>query len=160
MNDNLFHINVTNIKVPVMSIAVPLVIISVRVVFAGISQFCFTLIMLKKEEKLPFQWLTTELTKKRCVLCNKICVFMYLCDCFALFNQYLTEMIFFSQSLIQNDVDLLDTRKHCDKGNLRVKPTKGTAVFWYNYLSDGRGEYIALLYCILQHHNFANHICC
>ncbi|XP_065120645.1 transmembrane prolyl 4-hydroxylase isoform X2 [Paramisgurnus dabryanus] len=42
-------------------------------------------------------------------------------------------------SLIQNDVDLLDTRKHCDKGNLRVKPTKGTAVFWYNYLSDGRG---------------------
>ncbi|XP_062400561.1 transmembrane prolyl 4-hydroxylase isoform X2 [Sardina pilchardus] len=42
-------------------------------------------------------------------------------------------------SLIQNDVDLLDTRKNCDKGNLRVKPTKGTAVFWYNYLSDGRG---------------------
>ncbi|KAG9333868.1 hypothetical protein JZ751_010019 [Albula glossodonta] len=42
-------------------------------------------------------------------------------------------------SLIQNDVDLLDTRKHCDKGNLRVKPTKGTAVFWYNYLSDGKG---------------------
>lgn len=42
-------------------------------------------------------------------------------------------------SLIQNDVDLLDTRKHCDKGNLRVKPVKGTAVFWYNYLSDGRG---------------------
>ncbi len=45
-----------------------------------------------------------------------------------------------SQSLIQNDVDLLDTRKHCDKGNLRVKPIKGTAVFWYNYLSDGRGN--------------------
>lgn len=44
-----------------------------------------------------------------------------------------------SQSLIQNDVDLLDTRKNCDKGNLRVKPTKGTAVFWYNYLSDGQG---------------------
>ncbi|TRY55010.1 hypothetical protein DNTS_020751, partial [Danionella cerebrum] len=42
-------------------------------------------------------------------------------------------------SLIQNDVDLLDTRKHCDKGNLRVKPVKGMAVFWYNYLSDGRG---------------------
>ncbi|XP_061074932.1 transmembrane prolyl 4-hydroxylase isoform X1 [Conger conger] len=42
-------------------------------------------------------------------------------------------------SLIQNDVDLLDTRKHCDKGNLRVQPTKGTAVFWYNYLSDGKG---------------------
>uniref|UniRef100_A0A667X0S4 Prolyl 4-hydroxylase, transmembrane n=1 Tax=Myripristis murdjan TaxID=586833 RepID=A0A667X0S4_9TELE len=42
-------------------------------------------------------------------------------------------------SLIQNDVDLLDTRKNCDKSNLRVKPTKGTAVFWYNYLSDGKG---------------------
>ncbi|XP_028680090.1 transmembrane prolyl 4-hydroxylase-like [Erpetoichthys calabaricus] len=42
-------------------------------------------------------------------------------------------------SLIQNDVDLLDTRKHCDKGNLRVKPTQGTAIFWYNYLSDGKG---------------------
>ncbi|XP_058488663.1 transmembrane prolyl 4-hydroxylase [Solea solea] len=41
--------------------------------------------------------------------------------------------------LIQNDVDLLDTRRNCDKSNLRVKPTKGTAVFWYNYLSDGRG---------------------
>ncbi|XP_041837407.1 transmembrane prolyl 4-hydroxylase [Melanotaenia boesemani] len=42
-------------------------------------------------------------------------------------------------SLIQNDVDLLDTRRNCDKSNLRVKPIKGTAVFWYNYLSDGRG---------------------
>uniref|UniRef100_A0A8D0GG24 Transmembrane prolyl 4-hydroxylase n=1 Tax=Sphenodon punctatus TaxID=8508 RepID=A0A8D0GG24_SPHPU len=42
-------------------------------------------------------------------------------------------------SLIQNDVDLRDTRKHCDKGNLRVKPQQGTAVFWYNYLSDGQG---------------------
>lgn len=42
-------------------------------------------------------------------------------------------------SLIQNDVDLLDTRRNCDKSNLRVIPTKGTAVFWYNYLSDGRG---------------------
>ncbi|KAL4630677.1 hypothetical protein GN956_G15949 [Arapaima gigas] len=42
-------------------------------------------------------------------------------------------------SLIQNDVDLLDTRKNCDKGNLRVKPAKGTAVLWYNYLSDGKG---------------------
>lgn len=44
-----------------------------------------------------------------------------------------------SQSLIQNDVDLRDTRKNCDKGNLRVKPQQGTAVFWYNYLSDGEG---------------------
>ncbi|RXM32049.1 Transmembrane prolyl 4-hydroxylase [Acipenser ruthenus] len=42
-------------------------------------------------------------------------------------------------SLIQNDVDLLDTRKHCDKGNLRVKPSQGTALLWYNYLSDGKG---------------------
>ncbi|PKK26451.1 WD repeat-containing protein 6 [Columba livia] len=42
-------------------------------------------------------------------------------------------------SLIQNDVDLRDTRKNCDKGNLRVKPQQGTAVFWYNYLSDGEG---------------------
>ncbi|KAJ4927227.1 hypothetical protein JOQ06_014962 [Pogonophryne albipinna] len=42
-------------------------------------------------------------------------------------------------SLIQNDVDLLDTRRNCDKSNLRVKPSKGTAVFWYNYLSDGKG---------------------
>uniref|UniRef100_A0A672H1G6 Prolyl 4-hydroxylase, transmembrane (endoplasmic reticulum) n=1 Tax=Salarias fasciatus TaxID=181472 RepID=A0A672H1G6_SALFA len=39
----------------------------------------------------------------------------------------------------ENEVDLLDTRRNCDKSNLRVKPTKGTAVFWYNYLSDGRG---------------------
>ncbi|XP_063797205.1 transmembrane prolyl 4-hydroxylase isoform X2 [Pseudophryne corroboree] len=42
-------------------------------------------------------------------------------------------------SLIQNDIDLRDTRKHCDKGNLRIKPRQGTAVFWYNYLSDGKG---------------------
>lgn len=44
------------------------------------------------------------------------------------------------QSLIQDDVDLRDTRRHCDKGNLRVKPRQGTAVFWYNYLPDGQGE--------------------
>uniref|UniRef100_A0A3Q2PLY1 Prolyl 4-hydroxylase, transmembrane n=1 Tax=Fundulus heteroclitus TaxID=8078 RepID=A0A3Q2PLY1_FUNHE len=42
-------------------------------------------------------------------------------------------------SLIQDDVDLMDTRRNCGKSNLRVKPTKGMAVFWYNYLSDGRG---------------------
>ncbi|XP_055768695.1 transmembrane prolyl 4-hydroxylase [Salvelinus fontinalis] len=42
-------------------------------------------------------------------------------------------------SLIQNNVDLMDTRKNCNRSNLRVKPTKGTAVFWYNYLSDGQG---------------------
>ncbi|MEE6502262.1 hypothetical protein FKM82_004459 [Ascaphus truei] len=45
-------------------------------------------------------------------------------------------------SLIQNDVDLRDTRKHCDKGNLRIKPRQGTAVFWYNYLSNGKGTYV------------------
>lgn len=28
------------------------------------------------------------------------------------------------QSLIQDDVDLRDTRRHCDKGNLRVKPRR------------------------------------
>lgn len=42
-------------------------------------------------------------------------------------------------SLIQDDVDLRDTRRHCDKGNLRVRPQQGTAVFWYNYLPDGQG---------------------
>ncbi|KAM3620712.1 uncharacterized protein V6R79_000896 [Siganus canaliculatus] len=42
-------------------------------------------------------------------------------------------------SLIRNNVDLMDTRRNCNISNLVVKPTKGTAVFWYNYLSDGRG---------------------
>lgn len=51
-----------------------------------------------------------------------------------------TEVDCVFQCLIQNDVDLLDTRRNCDKSNLRVNPTKGTAVFWYNYLSDGRGR--------------------
>ncbi|XP_007888518.1 transmembrane prolyl 4-hydroxylase [Callorhinchus milii] len=41
--------------------------------------------------------------------------------------------------LIQNDTDLRDTRKNCDRANLRVKPVQGTALFWYNYLSDGEG---------------------
>ncbi|CAL1609349.1 unnamed protein product [Knipowitschia caucasica] len=60
-------------------------------------------------------------------------------------------------SLIQNDVDLLDTRKNCDKSNLRVKPKKGTAVFWYNYLSDGKGwvgeqdEYALHGGCVVTH---------
>ncbi|XP_019957248.1 transmembrane prolyl 4-hydroxylase [Paralichthys olivaceus] len=60
-------------------------------------------------------------------------------------------------SLIQNDVDLLDTRRNCDKSNLRVKPTKGTAVFWYNYLSDGKGwvgeqdEYALHGGCVVTH---------
>ncbi|XP_072437933.1 transmembrane prolyl 4-hydroxylase isoform X2 [Chiloscyllium punctatum] len=42
-------------------------------------------------------------------------------------------------SLIQNDVDLRDTRRNCDQANLLVKPLQGTALFWYNYLSDGEG---------------------
>ncbi|KAM6927973.1 transmembrane prolyl 4-hydroxylase [Xenentodon cancila] len=60
-------------------------------------------------------------------------------------------------SLIQNDVDLLDTRRNCDKSNLRVRPTKGTAVFWYNYLSDGKGwvgeqdEYALHGGCVVTH---------
>uniref|UniRef100_A0A8C7YXD1 Transmembrane prolyl 4-hydroxylase n=1 Tax=Oryzias sinensis TaxID=183150 RepID=A0A8C7YXD1_9TELE len=60
-------------------------------------------------------------------------------------------------SLIQNDVDLLDTRRNCDKSNLRVRPTKGTAVFWYNYLSDGKGwvgeqdEYSLHGGCVVTH---------
>lgn len=59
--------------------------------------------------------------------------------------------------LIQNNVDLLDTRRNCDKSNLRVNPTKGTAVFWYNYLSDGRGwvgeqdEYALHGGCVVTH---------
>uniref|UniRef100_A0A3B3ZNG5 Fe2OG dioxygenase domain-containing protein n=1 Tax=Periophthalmus magnuspinnatus TaxID=409849 RepID=A0A3B3ZNG5_9GOBI len=54
-------------------------------------------------------------------------------------------------------VHLLDTRKNCDKSNLRVKPTKGTAVFWYNYLSDGKGwvgeqdEYALHGGCVVTH---------
>ncbi|KAJ8257552.1 hypothetical protein GJAV_G00186840 [Gymnothorax javanicus] len=43
------------------------------------------------------------------------------------------------KALIQNGVSLLDTQKSCDKGNLRVKPTQGAAIFWYNHLSDGEG---------------------
>ncbi|XP_038668179.1 transmembrane prolyl 4-hydroxylase [Scyliorhinus canicula] len=42
-------------------------------------------------------------------------------------------------SLIQNEVDLRDTRQNCDRANLLVKPVQGTALFWYNYLSDGEG---------------------
>uniref|UniRef100_A0A8C6TAV8 Prolyl 4-hydroxylase, transmembrane (endoplasmic reticulum) n=1 Tax=Neogobius melanostomus TaxID=47308 RepID=A0A8C6TAV8_9GOBI len=54
-------------------------------------------------------------------------------------------------------VHLLDTRKNCDKSNLRVTPTKGTAVFWYNYLSDGKGwvgeqdEYALHGGCVVTH---------
>uniref|UniRef100_A0A3Q2YY54 Prolyl 4-hydroxylase, transmembrane n=1 Tax=Hippocampus comes TaxID=109280 RepID=A0A3Q2YY54_HIPCM len=57
----------------------------------------------------------------------------------------------------ENDVDLMDTRRNCDKSNLRVKPTKGKAVFWYNYLSDGKGwvgeqdEYALHGGCVVTH---------
>ncbi|XP_026187673.1 transmembrane prolyl 4-hydroxylase-like [Mastacembelus armatus] len=43
------------------------------------------------------------------------------------------------QALVQDGVDLTDTQETCDRGNLRLKPTAGTALLWYNHLSDGRG---------------------
>lgn len=43
------------------------------------------------------------------------------------------------EALVQDGVDLTDTQETCGRGNLRVKPTAGTALFWYNHLSDGRG---------------------
>ncbi|KAG5838530.1 hypothetical protein ANANG_G00224630 [Anguilla anguilla] len=61
------------------------------------------------------------------------------------------------KALIQNGVSLIDTQKSCDKGNLRVKPTQGTAIFWYNHLSDGKGwvgeldEYSLHGDCVLAH---------
>ncbi|KAM4571594.1 transmembrane prolyl 4-hydroxylase-like [Fundulus diaphanus] len=43
------------------------------------------------------------------------------------------------QALVQDGVDLTDTQQACGKGNLRMTPTAGTALLWYNHLSDGRG---------------------
>ncbi|KAJ3586940.1 hypothetical protein NHX12_013331 [Muraenolepis orangiensis] len=43
------------------------------------------------------------------------------------------------EALVQDGTDLRDTRSTCERGNLRVKPTAGTALLWYNHLSDGRG---------------------
>ncbi|XP_034028462.1 transmembrane prolyl 4-hydroxylase-like isoform X2 [Thalassophryne amazonica] len=43
------------------------------------------------------------------------------------------------EALVQDGVDLTDTRETCVRGNLRVTPTPGKALFWYNHLSDGRG---------------------
>ncbi|XP_029362025.1 transmembrane prolyl 4-hydroxylase-like [Echeneis naucrates] len=43
------------------------------------------------------------------------------------------------QALVQDGVDLTDTQETCGRGNLRIKPTAGTALLWYNHLSDGRG---------------------
>nr|XP_057941752.1 transmembrane prolyl 4-hydroxylase-like [Doryrhamphus excisus] len=42
-------------------------------------------------------------------------------------------------ALIQDGVDLADTRETCERGNLRIKPTVGTALLFYNHLSDGQG---------------------
>ncbi|XP_061115201.1 transmembrane prolyl 4-hydroxylase-like [Conger conger] len=61
------------------------------------------------------------------------------------------------KALIQNGVSLLDTQKSCDQGNLRVKPKQGSAIFWYNHLSDGKGwvgeldEYSLHGDCVLAH---------
>uniref|UniRef100_A0A4W5LN88 Prolyl 4-hydroxylase, transmembrane a n=1 Tax=Hucho hucho TaxID=62062 RepID=A0A4W5LN88_9TELE len=43
------------------------------------------------------------------------------------------------EALVQGGVDLTDTQQSCNRGNLRVKPTAGTALLWYNHLSDGNG---------------------
>ncbi|XP_052337792.1 transmembrane prolyl 4-hydroxylase-like isoform X2 [Oncorhynchus keta] len=43
------------------------------------------------------------------------------------------------EALVQGGVDLTDTQQSCNRGNLRVKPTAGTALLWYNHLSDGKG---------------------
>lgn len=43
------------------------------------------------------------------------------------------------EALVQDGVDLTHTQETCYRGNLRVKPTVGTALLWYNHLSDGRG---------------------
>ncbi|KAJ8016336.1 hypothetical protein DPEC_G00006130 [Dallia pectoralis] len=43
------------------------------------------------------------------------------------------------EALVLDGMDLTDTQNSCDRGNLRVKPTAGTALMWYNHLSDGKG---------------------
>ncbi|KAM6976720.1 transmembrane prolyl 4-hydroxylase-like [Aplochiton taeniatus] len=43
------------------------------------------------------------------------------------------------EALVQDGVDLTNTQQSCSRGNLRVRPTTGTALLWYNHLSDGRG---------------------
>ncbi|XP_062314443.1 transmembrane prolyl 4-hydroxylase-like [Osmerus eperlanus] len=43
------------------------------------------------------------------------------------------------EALLQGGVDLTDTQQHCARGNLRTRPTAGTALLWYNHLSDGKG---------------------
>uniref|UniRef100_A0A8C0YLA7 Prolyl 4-hydroxylase, transmembrane a n=2 Tax=Cyprinus carpio TaxID=7962 RepID=A0A8C0YLA7_CYPCA len=36
------------------------------------------------------------------------------------------------------------SQQYCDKGNLKVKPVAGTALLWYNHLSDGYGWVVEL----------------
>lgn len=43
------------------------------------------------------------------------------------------------EALLQGGVDLTNTQQHCARGNLRMRPTAGTALLWYNHLSDGKG---------------------
>lgn len=43
------------------------------------------------------------------------------------------------EGLIQDGIDLTDTQQTCHRGNLRVTPSVGTALLWYNHLSDGKG---------------------
>lgn len=33
------------------------------------------------------------------------------------------------------------SQQYCDKGNLKIKPVAGTALLWYNHLSDGNGDF-------------------
>ncbi|XP_020785373.1 transmembrane prolyl 4-hydroxylase-like [Boleophthalmus pectinirostris] len=41
--------------------------------------------------------------------------------------------------LVQDGIDLTDTQQTCHRGNLRIRPTVGMALLWYNHLSDGKG---------------------
>ncbi|KAL1021614.1 hypothetical protein UPYG_G00015560 [Umbra pygmaea] len=43
------------------------------------------------------------------------------------------------EALVQDGIDLTDTQSSCDRGNLRLNPAAGTALLWYNHLSDGNG---------------------
>ncbi|CAG06911.1 unnamed protein product, partial [Tetraodon nigroviridis] len=86
---------------------------------------------------VPREVVCTSCARLKC-LCNHTCL-LVVRSSQHLANGKFPFCYFSFQSLIHNDVDLLDTRRNCNKSNLRVKPTQGTAVFWYNYLSDGRG---------------------
>uniref|UniRef100_A0A8C3FYN0 Prolyl 4-hydroxylase, transmembrane n=1 Tax=Cyclopterus lumpus TaxID=8103 RepID=A0A8C3FYN0_CYCLU len=74
------------------------------------------------------------------------------------FETYIT-VLFYLNSLADNRTydEVVRSCVNCDKSNLKVKPTKGTAVFWYNYLSDGKGwvgeqdEYALHGGCVVTH---------